>query len=78
MHSRGDEDEPLASWGRSRKQRCFGVKDGAELLKFPHTRVQENSVPPSSAGKRMHILLVYWLGIFFSSLSAGKLQLFSL
>lgn len=49
------------------------MKDGAELLKFPHTRVQENSVPPSSAGKRMHILLVYWLGIFFS-----RLQLFSL
>lgn len=37
LHSRGDEDEPLASWGRSRKQRRFGVKESAELLMFPHT-----------------------------------------
>lgn len=49
LHSRGDEDEPLALWGRSRKTLFW-----------------------------MHILLVDFLGIFFRSLPAGKLQVFSL
>lgn len=54
------------------------MKQGVDLLTFPHTRGQQISLRPSSAGERKHILLVYWLGIFFCSLAAGKFQLFSL